>query len=320
MQYEQQADGTMTPLPKPSIDTGAGLERVLSVLQGVDSVYELDEIRHLISVAEGLCSTTYGTGDPSDVSLRIVAEHARTMTFLISDGVFPSNEDRGYVLRRIIRRAIRHAYLLGVETVVLPSMVDAVVATMADDYPELAASHAYVREVVEREEVRFRETLRTGSVILSDALDEVAAMGAGARLAGSVAFQLHDTYGFPLEVTEEVAAERGIGVDRVAFDDEMSAQRQRGRDARKAIGQHADASTFAALLDDAGPTEFTGREEDSSAATVARRARRLDRAGPHALLRRVGRSGRRHRGDRDRHGPRHRRRHRLRGAGPRPAT
>jgi alanyl-tRNA synthetase len=268
MQYEQRADGTMTPLPKPSIDTGAGLERVLSVLQGVDSVYELDEIRHLIAVAEGLCSTTYGTGAASDVSLRIVAEHARTMTFLISDGVFPSNEDRGYVLRRIIRRSIRHAYLLGVEAVVLPSMVDAVVATMADDYPELVASHAYVREVVEREEVRFRETLRTGSVILSDALDEVAAMGAGARLSGSVAFQLHDTYGFPLEVTEEVAAERGIAVDRVAFDDEMAMQRQRGRDARKAVGRHADASTFAALLESGGPTEFTGREEDSSAATV----------------------------------------------------
>jgi alanyl-tRNA synthetase len=268
MQYEQHADGTMTPLPKPSIDTGAGLERVLSVVQGVESIWEIDEMRHLISVAEGLCATRYGTGEPSDVSLRIVAEHARTMTFLISDGVFPSNEDRGYVLRRIIRRSIRHAYLLGVEAVVLPSMVDAVVATMADDYPELAASHTYVREVVEREEVRFRETLRTGSLILTEALDEVAAMGSGARLAGSVAFQLHDTYGFPLEVTEEVAAERGIAVDRVAFDDEMAAQRQRGRDARKAVGRHADASTFATLLESDGPTEFTGREEDSSAATV----------------------------------------------------
>jgi alanyl-tRNA synthetase len=268
MQFEQHADGSMSPLPKPSIDTGAGLERVLAVVQGVDSVWELDEIRHLISIAEGLCDTRYGTAEAGDVSLRIIAEHSRTMTFMVSDGVFPSNEDRGYVLRRIIRRAIRHAYLLGVESVVLPTMVDAVVDTMASDYPELEASHGYVREVIEREEVRFRETLRTGSAILADALDEVAAMGEGARLAGSVAFQLHDTYGFPLEVTEEVAAERGIAVDRAAFDEEMAAQRARGRDARKAAGRHADAATFAALLEANGPTEFTGREEDSSAATV----------------------------------------------------
>ncbi len=266
MQYEQQPDGSMVPLPKPSIDTGLGLERVLSVLQGVDSVFDLDEIRHLISVAERLCHTTYGTSETSDVSLRIVAEHARTMTFLVSDGVFPSNEDRGYVLRRIIRRAIRHAYLLGVEAVVLPSMVDAVVETMAADYPAIQANHTYVREVIEREEIRFRETLKTGSAILDEAL---SALEPGAKLTGSVAFQLHDTYGFPLEVTQEVAAERSIEVDRVGFDEEMAAQRRRGRDARSNVATPAAAAAeLSQLLEANGPTEFTGREEYSSAATV----------------------------------------------------
>ncbi|HKY14853.1 MAG TPA: alanine--tRNA ligase, partial [Microthrixaceae bacterium] len=170
MQFEQQSDGSLVPLPKPSIDTGAGLERILSVLQGVDSVFDLDEIRHLISVAERLSRVAYGTGEATDVSLRIVAEHARTMTFLVSDGVFPSNEDRGYVLRRIIRRAIRHAYLLGVEDVILPEMVDDVVATMGPDYPDIVANHSFVRQVIEREEVRFRETLKTGSAILDNEL------------------------------------------------------------------------------------------------------------------------------------------------------
>ena len=187
------------------------------------------------------------------------------MTFLVSDGVFPSNEERGYVLRRIVRRAIRHAYLLGVADVVLPAMVDRVVELMGPDYPEIENNHQFVREVIEREEQRFRQTLEVGSTILDTALSELSD---GAALSGQVAFQLHDTYGFPLEVTEEVAAERGFSVDRDTFDAEMAGQRDRARAAQKNVGVAAGASDFAALVDEHGTTEFTGREENTSSATV----------------------------------------------------
>jgi len=265
MQYEQLADGTLQPLPKPSIDTGAGLERVLAVVQGVDSVWELDEIRSLIGEAETASGITYGSDPRSDISLRIVAEHSRTVTFLVSDGVFPSNEDRGYVLRRILRRAVRHAHLLGVEKPVLPTMVDAVVATMGTDYPEIVKNHAFVREVVEREELRFRETLKTGSSILDDALDRV---GDGGVLPGDVAFQLHDTYGFPIELTAEVAGERGVTVDDEGFAGHMSNQRQRAREARKDATGADDRSVFARVAEEHGPTEFVGRSEEHSTGRV----------------------------------------------------
>ncbi|HET9542524.1 MAG TPA: alanine--tRNA ligase-related protein, partial [Acidimicrobiales bacterium] len=169
MQYDQHADGSRAPLPEPSIDTGAGLERILTVLQDEDSIFHTDEFRRLIAKASALSGVAYGGDERTDVSLRILADHARAMTFLVNDGVIPSNEERGYVLRRIIRRAVRHAYLLGVDEVITPALVDEVVAIMADDYPELVESHAVVRQTIEREETRFRETLRTGSAILETA-------------------------------------------------------------------------------------------------------------------------------------------------------
>jgi len=266
MQFEQHADGTQTPLPKPSIDTGAGLERVLSVLQGVDSVWDLDEIRALIAEAESSSGVTYGVAERTDVSLRIIAEHARASTFLVSDGVVPSNEDRGYVVRRIIRRAVRHAYLLGVEAPIMATMVDRVVALMAADYPELAESHPRVREIIEREEVGFRQTLRTGLAILDEALAALPATDP--VLPGSVAFQLHDTYGFPLEVTQEVVAERGATVDQVGFDTEMTEQRRRAKDARKGVAADARSAEYSRLLESCGPTRFVGRDVDTVDATV----------------------------------------------------
>jgi len=275
MQFEQQRDGSMIPLPKPSIDTGAGLERVLSVLQGVDSVWELDEIRALIARAESLCGATYGTDERRDVSLRIVAEHARTATFLVSDGVIPSNEDRGYVLRRIIRRAVRHAYLLGVDDVVMGAMVDEVVRLMAADYPEIGQRHQQIRDVVEREEQGFRQTMRTGLGILDDAL---RGLDAGGVLPGPVAFQLHDTYGFPFEVTKEVVAERGFGTDDAGFEAEMAQQRTRAKAARKDVAADEHAAGYAALAEEHGPTPFVGREVESTAATV------LGVFGDHVVL------------------------------------
>ena len=266
MQFERQSDGSMVPLPKPSIDTGFGLERNLAVLQGVDSVFDTDELARLIARAAALTGAVYRAGEASDVSLRILAEHARTMTFLVSDGVFPSNEDRGYVLRRIMRRAVRHAYLLGVDEVVTPPLVDEVVAIMGDDYPELRKNHDFVRGVVEREETRFRQTLRTGSVLLEE---ELGALPEGGMLDGRVAFTLHDTYGFPLEVTQEIASERGFEVDDTGFQVAMDEQRSRAKDARKAAGPASgDVDRYHEVLDEFGPTEFTGRIEDESTARV----------------------------------------------------
>jgi alanyl-tRNA synthetase len=252
MQYDQHADGTRRPLPKPSIDTGAGLERILTVLQHEDSIFHTDEFRLLIAKASELTGVAYGAEERTDVSLRILADHARAMTFLVNDGVIPSNEERGYVLRRIIRRAVRHAYLLGVDEVITPVLVDEVVAIMVGDYPELADSHAVVRQTIEREETRFRETLRTGSAILDTALDKLEP---GQALSGDVAFQLHDTYGFPLEVTQEIVAEQDVEVDQAGFDVAMAEQRQRAKaNQRKVQGSAGDLDL------DLPETDFVGRE------------------------------------------------------------
>ena len=265
MQFEQHDDGSMTELPAPSIDTGAGLERILSVLGGVDSVWETDEFSRLLDRIGQLSGVPNGSSDRTDVSQRILADHARSSTFLISDGVFPSNEDRGYVLRRIIRRAVRHAWLLGVEDPIMPELVDAVVSIMGPDYPELVGNHAFVRDVLDREERRFRETLRTGSVILDEALD---GLDEGGRLDGDVAFKLHDTYGFPLELTEEITAERGLGVDLEGFRAAMADQQDRARAARRDAGGAASTGDLRGILEAHGTTEFVGREVDEATATV----------------------------------------------------
>ncbi|MEZ5379801.1 MAG: alanine--tRNA ligase [Acidimicrobiales bacterium] len=268
MQFETDESGESKPLPRPSIDTGAGLERILSVLQGKDSVFEIDEMAALIDVASKATGYQLGADTDADLALRVLAEHARTMTFLISDGVFPSNEDRGYVLRRIMRRAVRFAYLLGVESLVTPQLVDAVVEIMGDDYPQLVTTHALVRDVVEREETQFRRTLANGLRILDDQIEGIER---GGVVPGSVAFLLHDTYGFPYEVTEEVVAERGLTVDRAGFDADMAEQRERAKASRKGVVQAADFEQVQALLEANGVTDFVGRDElvDVSARVLA---------------------------------------------------
>ena len=265
MQFEQHEDGSMTPLPTPCIDTGLGLERVLSVLQGVESVWDTDEFVRLLAIIGDLVGVAYPSGDRTDVSMRILADHARSSSFLISDGVFPSNEDRGYVLRRIIRRAVRHAWLLGVENPIMPELVDAVVAIMGVDYPDLERNHGFVRDVLDREERRFRETLRTGSAILDDAL---AGLSEGDILDGGVAFKLHDTYGFPLEVTEEICAECQVDVDLDGFRVAMAEQQDRARSARKgpAVGSGDDG--LPAVLERHGPPHFVGHPDDEADAIV----------------------------------------------------
>ena len=272
MQYNRQADGTLAPLPMRIIDTGAGLERMLTVLQGVDSVFETDELARLVAAAERATGRRLGEDPKADVSLRVLADHARTVTFMVADGQTPSNEDRGYVLRRILRRAVRHAYGLGVEGLVLPTMVEAVVDVMGPAYPELVDARDDIVAVVRREEERFHRTLRSGSAILDE---ELARAGSdGGVLPGAVAFRLHDTYGFPLELTLEMAAERGVTVDRPGFEQAMEAQRRLGQQAA-ASGAAAAAgdveerrAAYKALLEAHGPVEFTGYREQDSSATV----------------------------------------------------
>ncbi len=265
MQFDQRHDG-LVPLPRPSIDTGAGLERILTLIQGVDSVFDLDEMAALVGEASAVTKVKLGASTQSDITLRILAEHARTMTFLISDGVFPSNEDRGYVLRRIMRRAIRRAYLLGITDVITPQLIDKVVDIMGSDYPDIVANHSFIKEVVAREEEGFRGTLAQGSQVLDYALNNLEN---GEELAGELVFLLHDTYGFPFEVTEETARERQVPVDRSGFDDLMAKQRLRAREDFEARhGTAADVSAYVECVAAYGATEFVGREHNSIDATV----------------------------------------------------
>ena len=267
MQYDQAKDGSRTRLPKPSIDTGAGLERILTLVQGVDSVWETDVLAPLIDAGRSLTNADYVVGDyehkPS-FSLRVLAEHARSSTMLVGDGVFPSNEGRGYVLRRIIRRAVRHAYLLGTETLVMPKMVETAIEVMGTAYPELRANSSFIVDVLAREEERFRATLRTGLGILED---EFAA--SASRIDGAKAFMLHDTYGFPLELTQEIAGERNVAVDVEGFDAEMQQQKIRGKNARK--NEQLDPARMDAyrqLAERSGATTFVGYDTDECDAKV----------------------------------------------------
>jgi alanyl-tRNA synthetase len=265
MQYSRDLDGNDTDLPRKNIDTGAGLERILTVLQGVDSVFDTDVLAPIVEAAQSVTGRSMGTDDTTDVSLRILAEHGRAISFLVGDGVIPSNTGRGYVLRRIIRRAVRHAYLLGVNDVVTPGLVAATVDVMGAAYPGLVAQHDFIADVVGREEQNFRRTLRTGLSILDAELD---GLSEGAELDGAVAFLLHDTHGFPVELTEEISGERGYAVDRDGFAAGMAHQQELAAAARKATGLGVDAQDFADLAEQFGPTEFTGRDEAETTARL----------------------------------------------------
>jgi len=263
MQFDQRPDGTRATLPKPSIDTGAGLERNLMVVQGSNAIWDIDVFRPLLEEAQRATGARYGHDERTDISLRIIAEHARTMTFMVSDGVRPSNQERGYVLRRIIRRAVLHAYLLGARDLVTGGMVDAVTATMGTAYPEITGTHDIVRKIVQREEESFRATLQRGV----DMLDGIVARG---DVSGDDAFFLHDTLGFPIDLTREIAGERGREVDFAGFEARMREQRDRARAAAEQAGaaKGAPVDLYRALVDEPGPTEFTGRQEYASTAKI----------------------------------------------------
>jgi alanyl-tRNA synthetase len=263
-QYYRHPDRSLSDLPRKGIDTGAGLERWQMLLDGTPSVFETDVLAALVDEAQSITGRRLGADDQTDVALRILADHARTMTFLVSDGVVPSNEDRGYVLRRVIRRAVRFAHRLGVERAVTPALVAKVVDLMGDAYPELRRNAEVVTMSVEREEDRFRRTLASGSALLDEALGELD----GGALPGDVAFKLHDTFGFPLEITAEVAAERGVDVDVEGFEAAMAEQRRQSR-ARPAVGTRAEGDdAYRELLDEFGTTEFVGYAEGETDSRV----------------------------------------------------
>ena len=264
MQSNRLPDGSLVDLPTKNIDTGAGLERTLPLLQGVESFYDTDVVRPVLATAEELTGVRYGADPHSDVALRILADHARAMAMLVADGVLPSNEGRGYVLRRVIRRAVRRAFQLGVIEPVTPRLVDSAAAVLGQAHPDLVDDLDLIVATVEREEGSFRRTLASGSVILEEEL----ALGHG-RVSGEVAFRLHDTHGFPIELTMEMAAEAGAEVDAEGFEQAMAAQRERARsDARARRASAGEEAVYRELLDSSGPTVFTGYSHAQDPTTV----------------------------------------------------
>jgi alanyl-tRNA synthetase len=256
------------PLPRKNIDTGMGVERVACLLQGVDNVYETDLLRPVIDRVAGIAPRGYGVGNhDDDVRYRIIADHSRTAAIIIGDGVSPGNDGRGYVLRRLLRRVIRSAKLLGVDTPIVGELMVTVRDAMGPSYPELVIDFDRIQRIAVAEETAFNRTLASGSRLFEDAADATKSSGATV-LSGTDAFTLHDTYGFPIELTLEMAAESGLSVDEEGFRGLMAEQRQRAKaDAAARKHAHADLTAYRELVD-AGPTEFTGFDELSSEATI----------------------------------------------------
>ncbi len=263
MQFEQAADGSRTELPRPSIDTGMGLERLAAVLQGQHDNYETDTFRALIAASESL--TGVKAEGENRASHRVIADHLRSVSFLLADGVLPASEGRGYVLRRIMRRAMRHAHLLGAKDPLMHRLVPALVTEMGQAYPELGRAQPLIEETLAREEVQFRRTLANGLKLLEETTGE---LGAGAELPGETAFKLYDTFGFPYDLTEDALRPRGIAVDRAGFDAAMAKQKAAARAAWKGSGQAADGEVWFDIAERVGATEFTGYSASTAEAQV----------------------------------------------------
>ena len=263
MQYEQIDSATRVDLPRPSIDTGMGLERIAAVLQGVHDNYDTDTFKALIGASAEL--THVDPAGEMKASHRVIADHLRASGFLVADGVLPANEGRGYVLRRIMRRAMRHAHLLGAKEPLMHRLVPALVAEMGAAYPELVRAQPLIEETLKLEETKFRQTLEKGLHLLGDA---TAKLSPGATLPGDVAFRLYDTYGFPYDLTEDALRAQGFGVDRGGFDQAMAAQRAAARAAWKGSGEKASDEIWFDIAEEAGATEFTGYISDQGEGQV----------------------------------------------------
>ena len=278
MQFEQAADGSRSELPKPSIDTGMGLERIAAVMQSEHDTYDTDTFKELIAASVAL--TGVAAEGESRASHRVIADHLRSTSFLLADGVLPSNEGRGYVLRRIMRRAMRHAHLLGAKEPLMHRLVPALVNEMGQAFPELGRAEPLIREVLEREEAKFRQTLANGLKLLDET---TGGLGQGSELPGETAFKLYDTFGFPYDLTEDALRARGIAVDRAGFDAAMDRQKAAARAAWKGSGQAADSEVWFDIAERVGASEFTGYTATSAEAQVValvRDGQEVETAGP----------------------------------------
>lgn len=257
-QFNHNKDGSYTPLPNKNIDTGAGLERFASILQDVNSNFDTDLFQPIIQKTAGLAKVTYGEKEETDVALKVIADHIRTVTFAVSDGVLPSNEGRGYVIRRLLRRAVRYGKLIGMDKPFMFQLVETVGDIMGGYYPDVVTKREFIEKVISAEEERFHETLSDGLAILAD-MSEVAKAAGKSVIGGADAFKLYDTYGFPLDLTEDFAAEHGLGVDREGFEAAMEEQRERARAARQDSGSMKIQGGV--LSDFTTKTEFIGYNE-----------------------------------------------------------
>ena len=263
MQFEQVSADERVDLPKPSIDTGMGLERIAAVMQGLHDNYDIDLMRALIEASAAAANVD--PEGPHAVSHRVIADHLRAASFLIADGVLPSNEGRGYVLRRIMRRAMRHVHILGVKDPMMWRLVPALTGQMGQAFPELTRAESLITETLKLEESRFKETLDRGLRILADETDK---LGAGAALPGEIAFRLYDTYGFPLDLTQDILRGQGRGLDQAGFDDAMARQKAAARKAWAGSGEAATDGLWYDLRDQVGASEFLGYETDSAEGEV----------------------------------------------------
>ncbi|NPA15941.1 MAG: alanine--tRNA ligase [Deferribacteres bacterium] len=262
MQFNRREDGTLEPLPRPSIDTGMGLERLVAVLQGKRSNFDTDLFAPIIDYICDISGTEYGRDEKKDVSVRVIADHSRAVAFLLADGLLPSNEGRGYVLRRIIRRAARHGRLLGLDRPFLYRVTGVVVDKMGDVYPELIDARDFIAQVTKAEEERFSHTLEQGMRVLDEILERVRAEG-GKVIDGKSLFRLYDTYGFPLDLVQDVADEEGLILDLEGFEREMEAQRERARASWVGSGEEDVPEVYKEIKEAVGPTVFKGYDTDS---------------------------------------------------------
>ncbi|MBN1381239.1 MAG: alanine--tRNA ligase [Deltaproteobacteria bacterium] len=258
-QFDRDASGKLTPLPKPNIDTGMGLERLAAVVQGVTSNYDTDIFRSIIKFIEKISHKTYGDNEEYNISIRVIADHCRAITFLIGDGVLPSNEGRGYVLRRILRRAARHGKLLGMNKPFLHEVAGAVIAEMKGAYPDLIDKASYIQKVVVNEEQRFIETLDAGLKILNDEVDWLKKTGKTV-IPGDIVFKLYDTFGFPTDLTADIVRKDDFTIDQAGFDKAMEAQREKARESWKGSGEETVSAVYQKLSIDGIQTQFVGYE------------------------------------------------------------
>ncbi|MDQ6978452.1 MAG: alanine--tRNA ligase-related protein, partial [Ghiorsea sp.] len=255
MQYDRDAEGTLNPLPKPSVDTGMGLERVAAVLQGTHDNYSIDLFQHLIAAASKVTGIKLGDSDEQDVSLRVLADHLRSVSFLLADGVLPSNEGRGFVLRRILRRACRHGRLLGMKEAFMYKLVQALVDEMGDHFAELKEGQGNIEQVIRIEEERFIKTLDKGLTLVEQAAKEA---GEGGTIPGKTLFSLYDTFGFPTDLTADILKGQNIKLDMDGFEVCMNEQRERARAAWGGSGEAALPKAVFEIREQHGATDFLG--------------------------------------------------------------